>query len=275
MGYPAVARDAGRATTTARRLRLLVHGPAPGAWNMAVDEALMERARAGETTLRLYAWEPACLSFGRNQTARGRYDGDEALRRGFDVVRRPTGGRSVLHHRELTYSVTGPLDRWGSLREAYGRINLALAAGLRDLGVPAVVAKGEPGGRAPRPTVRACFRDPLPGEVTVAGRKLIGSAQWRDRGALLQHGSLLVHNDQMLVEELRVGGPRSSEVPAAGLADILPETPSPGELAGALAAAFGRELGLPVEPGELSSDEADEAAALRVRYEDSRWTWRR
>jgi lipoate-protein ligase A len=177
---------------------------------MAVDEVLMDSARAGQTTLRLYGWEPGCLSFGRNQTARGRYDGARAAERGIDVVRRPTGGRSVFHHRELTYSVTGPVETWGGLRSAYLRINRALAAGLRALGVPARVVDERGNGPIPRPTVRACFRDPLPGEVIVGGRKLIGSAQWRDGGALLQHGSVLLHNDQSTVEDLRIGGRRSA-----------------------------------------------------------------
>lgn len=235
----------------------------------------METARSGPTTLRLYAWEPGCLSFGRNQTARGRYDGPEARRRGFDVVRRPTGGRSVLHHREVTYSVTGPADAWGGLREAYTLINRALAAGLRSLGVPASVADDSGRDPAPRPSVRACFRDPLPGEVTVGRKKLIGSAQWRDGGALLQHGSLLLHNDQAIVEELRTGGPATAAVPAIGLAELLSPVPDMEELAGALADAFGAELSLPVSAEDLAPREEALAADLRAKYEDDAWTWRR
>lgn len=242
---------------------------------MSVDEALMDSARFGLTTLRFYLWEPGCISFGRNQTARGRYDGKEAARRGLDVVRRPTGGRSVLHHRELTYSVTAPADRWGGLREAYALINRALAAGLRELGVSAVVSSHEPRSPTPRPTVRACFRDPLPGEVTVTGRKLIGSAQWRDRDALLQHGSLLIHNDQAMVEELRIGGAPAPEVPAVGLAEVLDPIPEPRALAPALTAAFGVALALPVEMEELSPEENAASGRLRQRYEDDAWTWRR
>jgi lipoate-protein ligase A len=241
---------------------------------MAVDETLMESARSGLTTLRLYSWRPGCLSFGRNQTARGRYDGAAARRLGFDVMRRPTGGRSVLHHREVTYSITAPADRWGGLREAYARINHALADGLRELGVPATVAPSSRTGTAPRPTVRACFRDPLPGEVTVGGRKLIGSAQWRERGALLQHGSLLVHNDQVVVERLRVGDPPAAEVPAIGLAEVLPSVPGVADLAPILAGAFARELGLRSRVEELGREEEAAAARLRERYEEEAWTWR-
>ncbi len=242
---------------------------------MAVDESLLEGARAGLVTLRLYGWEPGCLSFGRNQTARDRYDGERAAREGIDVVRRPTGGRSVFHHREVTYSVTAPADAWGGLRPAYLKINRALAAGLRALGAPAEVVEKRGANPAPRPTVRACFRDPLPGEVVADGRKLIGSAQWRDREALLQHGSLLLHNDQALVEAMRIGGPGPVAVPATCLADLLDPLPDIDEIADALAASFSGELGLEETRQEISSAESHAAEAIQEKYMDDTWTWRR
>ena len=242
---------------------------------MAVDESLLAGARAGRVTLRLYGWDPGCLSFGRNQTARGRYDGGRASRHGFDVVRRPTGGRSVFHHREITYSVTAPANAWGGLREAYLKINRALAAGLRDLGAPADIVPRKGAAVSPRPTVRACFRDPLPGEVVAGGRKLIGSAQWRDGEALLQHGSLLLHNDQSVVEELRIGGPGPMEVPATGLADVLDPLPGPADIAEALIASFARELGMEATREDLSAAEARDARSIQDRYTDDAWTWRR
>jgi lipoate-protein ligase A len=241
---------------------------------MAVDEVLMASARDGRITLRFYRWEPGCLSFGRNQTARGRYDGAAAADRGLDVIRRPTGGRSVYHHRELTYSVAAPADAWGSLRDTYSLINRALAAGLRDLGVNAVVASAVRAVSAPRPTARACFKDPLPGEVTVDGRKLVGSAQWRDRGVLLQHGSLLVHNDQAVVEELRIGGPAAPAIPATGLAELLDPLPETMTIARTLAAAFGSELELPTRFEEMRPTERAAAETRQTRYEDPAWTWR-
>ncbi len=258
---------------TAPRLRLLVDPPLAGARNMAVDDALMATAREGVITLRLYRWEPGCLSFGRNQTARGRYDGARATELGFDVVRRPTGGRSVLHHRELTYSLTAPAA-WGSLRDVYLRINRSLAAGLRRLAVPAHVHEAT-GGPAPRPTVRACFRDPLPGEVTAGGRKLVGSAQWRESGALLQHGSILLHNDQAIVERLRIGAAPSGDVPAVGVAELLGSEPDPDALIDAIAEGFREVLGVSVVRGTMTEREEDLAAGRVGRYEDPAWTWRR
>src|SRR5215207_8059381 len=106
---------------------LLLTPPLSGAENMALDEALMRRAtETGEATFRVYTWAEPTLSFGRNQTALGTYSAGRARRRGVSVVRRPTGGRSLLHHREITYSVTAPLGSSGSLRESYARINRLL-----------------------------------------------------------------------------------------------------------------------------------------------------
>ena len=150
---------------TGPSVRLIVDPPRPGAWNMAIDDALMASGRRGDITLRLYRWSPGCLSFGRHQTARNRYDGETAAELGYDVVRRPTGGRSVLHHRELTYSVTAPAS-WGSLRDVYLRINRALAAGLRPLATEATVNDDRPG-TTPRPTCHGCQFDCHHSEATI------------------------------------------------------------------------------------------------------------
>ena len=262
-------------------IRLLFHEPWPGDRNMAVDEALMRSASDAGVTVRFYRWAPACLSFGRNQTARGAYDPEAAAARGIGVVRRPTGGRAVYHHRELTYSVTAPSGAWGSLREAYCRINRALAHGLRELGVPAAcTAESASSGRAPGPSARACFRDPLPGEVSARGRKLVGSAQWRDGGTLLQHGSLLLEDEQAKLSSLRTHQ-TGRDVDGAGgsgaiaLDELLNRVPSPADLAAALASGFEREFARPVEPGALSAAELSLADELSSRYRDPEWTWRR
>ncbi|HEV2149493.1 MAG TPA: hypothetical protein VGR37_18985, partial [Longimicrobiaceae bacterium] len=101
---------------------------------MAVDAALAESVRQGGLpVLRFYRWDPPCLSLGRNQPAAGRYDLDALRARGVDVVRRPTGGRAVLHDRELTYSVAVADGALGGPRECYAAVNRALVAGLRRL----------------------------------------------------------------------------------------------------------------------------------------------
>src|SRR4051812_12146031 len=120
------------------RWRLLLAPPRSGAENMARDSALQNRAaRTGETVFSIYSWARPTISLGRNQPAAGLYDLDRIQRGGIDVVRRPTGGRAILHHREVTYSVTAPLDGAPPLRATYERINQILIAGLSRLGVAA------------------------------------------------------------------------------------------------------------------------------------------
>ena len=257
------------------RWRLVETPPAPGAWNMAVDEALADTVRqGGPPVLRFYRWSPACLSLGRNQPSAG-YDQDEIRRRGLQVVRRPTGGRAVLHHRELTYSAAAREGALGGPRQAYAAINRALVEGLRRLGVPAQLQPAG-GARAPLPSLAPCFEQPVEGEVTAGGRKLVGSAQRSDGGVLLQHGSLPIHDDQSAVPALM--HPGAAVVPAgppAALACLLGREPAWEEVADALAAGWESALGVGLERTALSEDEERRAKAHRVRYEDPAWTWHR
>src|SRR6476661_7568836 len=121
--------------------RLMLVPPRSGAENMAMDTGLMDRAReTGESVLSVYSWERPTLSLGRNQTAAGKYDMAAIKSRGLDVVRRPTGGRALLHNREVTYSVTAPISSDETLNNSYERINGLLLEGLFSLGVQARVA---------------------------------------------------------------------------------------------------------------------------------------
>src|SRR5205814_2393375 len=124
---------------------------------------------------------------------------------GLDVVRRPTGGRAILHDREITYSVTAPVRDAGDLRESYERINRLLLSALHSIGVSASVAVAAT--RSVAPGMAPCFDEPTPGELTLAGRKLAGSAQWRSEDALLQHGSILIADDQSLLATLTLDRP--------------------------------------------------------------------
>jgi lipoate-protein ligase A len=253
--------------------RLLLSPPLGGPENMALDEALMARARrAGETVLRTYAWATPTLSLGRHQRARGVYDEGALHDAGVEVVRRPTGGRALLHHREVTYSVTAPASDAGSVAQAYARINALLVDALALLGVPAEVATG--GRRAPAPTAVPCFAEPSAGELVHDGRKLAGSAQWRDAGALLQHGSILVDDDQRTIGAL-LRSP-SPAVPApATLRGALGRAPSHVEVHEAFARAVEGATGTPAEPMELDARTLEEAGRLAERYRDADWTWRR
>jgi lipoyl(octanoyl) transferase len=251
---------------------LLVTPPLSGAENMALDEALLERANAsGSAVLRVYTWSEPTLSFGRNQAVRGTYDPERARARGVAIVRRPTGGRSLLHHREITYSVTAPADLAGSFRESYARINRLLVGGLSRLGVLVEIAA--PRERSLPPSAAPCFERPAAGELVVDGRKLVGSAQWRDEGGMLQHGSILVEDDQSLISALAHDVARAPA--AATLTASLGRAPTVNEVASALFDAV-RELECPAAD-ELQIDPSLEAARTRLaaRYLDDCWTWRR
>ncbi|MGH7663559.1 MAG: lipoate--protein ligase family protein [Gemmatimonadaceae bacterium] len=251
--------------------------PRTGAWNMAIDEALLARARnTGEIALRVYAWSSPTLSFGRNQSALRHYDRERIRESGLNVVRRPTGGRAVIHDREVTYSVTAPASSIGTLNESCARISRLLKAALLELGVDvsSATAGGTVHGEWLGPT--PCFRTPSPGELVCGGRKLVGSAQWREDGALLQHGSILISNDQSTIDSLLIdrGGSQSAEAPATLEAE-LGRVPLGEEVVDALFNAV-RNLEDP-DATELTLDGSLVAAELlaRRRYEDERWTWRR
>jgi len=242
---------------------------------MAFDEALMARARrTGEHVLRVYGWSSPTLSLGRNQHANGIYLVDELERRGIGVVRRPTGGRALLHYREVTYSVTAPCAADSGLAAEYGRINLLLGSALEALGVRVAVAA--PASRSAPPSATPCFAEPARGELTFDGRKLVGSAQWRHDGALLQHGSILVDDDQASIPALmREPPPVALAGRPATLRDALGRAPVLNEVAEALFDAVRANL----DPRALYLEREEaliqDSARLATRFRDDTWTWRR
>jgi lipoate-protein ligase A len=188
---------------------------------------------------------------------------------GVDAVRRPTGGRVLLHEGEVTYSVTAPAPPNESVRDGFARINRLLMAALARLGVGAAEA---PRGRSLRPGADACFAEPSAGELIVDGRKLVASAQRRDNGALLQHGSILLVDCQQRIADL-ASAPISAPLPGATLEGALGRRVTRDEVRDALRAALEAGHG-PAQP--LDSAEVTEMAkALIPKYLDPEWTWRR
>ena len=252
--------------------RLLLTQPADGVKNMAIDEALLERARStGEGVVRVYSWTRPTISFGRNQRARGAYDPSRAAQAQLDVVRRVTGGRALVHHREITYSVTAPVRDGEDLRASYAKINALLVDALSRMGVPVAVA-GRTDRLAP-PGAAPCFELPAKGELIYDGRKLVGSAQVRNEGAWLQHGSVLIRNDQHLLREAAVG----DSVPladAATLAEVLERDVTPEEFALALFGAVCDRWDVNASEITIDGAVAERAQALEARYADAEWTWR-
>ena len=183
--------------------RLYLSPPAAGAWNMAADEAMLEHIVRGDSppTLRLYSWDPPCLSLGRSQPF---LDADTKVLKenGWNLVRRATGGRAILHTDELTYSVIAPNDNQhvrGSILESYQHLAQALLFALKSLGVNVEMKKERMDQNAKSNPV--CFETPSAYEITVHGKKLIGSAQARKNNGVLQHGSLPLRGDLGRVTE--------------------------------------------------------------------------
>jgi len=243
----------------------------PGAYNMAMDHALARELSAGEALLRLYRWERPTLSFGRNEPADGLYDRALAESLGVDFVRRPTGGRAVLHDEELTYAVVVEVGALGGLRETYRRINEALVAGLKGLGAPVDMASTT--AAAPGVDAGPCFDVPADGEVVAKGRKLVGSAQVRIGRAILQHGSIILGGDQSVIG--RIGGKGSVPSPPATLGRLLGEAPARPDLEASLLDGFRQSMGGSWRADEPGPRERDVAAQLESQYRDPTWTWRR
>ena len=251
------------------RWRIVDSGPSDGATNMAVDHALLDRAAtSGEAVLRIYAWSRPTLSFGMHE--RSGLSRAALAAQGIDAVRRPTGGRALLHDHEVTYSVTAPAAG-AALGESYRAINAILLQALGQLGVPATESPRR--ARATAPDGAPCFAEPNVGELVAAGRKLVGSAQRRDEHALLQHGSILLEDDQPRIATLR-GLPPSPST-AASLNELLARNVGYAQVRDALIAALrataGASIAGPLNVGEL----ATAVAAHRVRYASDEWTFRR
>ena len=242
--------------------RLIRDGAFPGARNMARDVAMLEAVARGDAppTLRLYGWDPPCLSLGRHQ-------GLEAADLGFcrangiDVVRRPTGGRALLHHLELTYAVVAPLGEGPiprALQDAYRRICEPLVAACRSLGIAARLTPGEVNLQLPGPaSTIPCFEAPAGGEVVVGGRKLIGSAMRAHGGAVLQHGAILLDWDGRLqAGSMGMLDDRSLRASVTTFAEQLGRPCPPPELEQAVLEAFRHVFGITLVDSPLTEAEA-------------------
>ncbi|HVN16811.1 MAG TPA: lipoate--protein ligase family protein [Anaerolineales bacterium] len=266
--------------------RLIRTPAAHGAWNMAVDEAILEHIHRGESrpTLRLYAWQPACLSLGHAQPISD-MDLERLHARGWEVVRRVTGGRAILHTDELTYSVTAPADEprvAGSVLESYNRLAQALLAAVRELGLPVEMKESalpSAGGNL-NPV---CFEVPSTYEITVHGKKLIGSAQARKKEGVLQHGSLPLVGDLTRICQALVFTDETARAQAAArllarattVESVLGRAVGWETAAQAFVHGFESELNLKFEEGELSTSEATRAEELvHTKYAHPSWTER-
>jgi lipoyl(octanoyl) transferase len=280
---------------TKQAWRLLQTPPASGAYNMAVDEAILLAVAAGEAppTLRFYGWQPACLSLGYFQPV-AEVDEAACASSGVDLVRRPTGGSAILHDDELTYSLVAlesdPLLA-GDILTSYHRISEVLARGLAGLGIHVTLAPVPTATENPQPDEALaarpaaarpapCFMRPARHEILAGGKKLVGSAQVRQHGALLQHGAIPLAGDVAaltgflaLTESQRARTTQRLRAAATTLEEAAGRRVTSEDTAASLAAAFVEAWPIDLLPAPLS--EAESLAAQRLlsdRYANSAWT---
>lgn len=259
--------------------RFMVSPPASGAWNMAVDEAILRELEAGtgRPTLRLYAWEPYCISLGQAQKASQEIDLELLKNRGVDLVRRFTGGRAVYHSNEWTYSMIGPIesDSWSkTLASTYEQIAKILASALKVLGGQAELERGDhtegfQKGKANRP----CFASTSRSELVLDGRKLVGSAQRRTSSSYIQHGSILVGREHLDLADFLLLSAEEKEVYRTQLDQhsiSLSEVgvcPTQDQMAHALELAMAGEFGAFPELVGLSPSELARVQELLPKYQ--------
>ncbi len=268
--------------------RLLQTGAGAGAWNMALDEAMLRLMGQGKSppTLRLYWWQPPCLSVGYFQAARREVDLARLAEAGIDLVRRPSGGRAILHDRELTYSVVASLDDplvSGGVAQSYGKLAAGLLAAMQALGVVAQAALQDRRGhgvlRPAQDSARspACFATTSHYELTVGGRKVVGSAQMRQGGVLLQHGSVLLGLDEAkFAQLLHDGAAAKLSQHATCLEEVLGRPIALEEVDRAMVEGFSQALGITLIAEEPTPEELALAQRLlEEKYATPEWNLRR
>ena len=243
--------------------RLIIDPPAAGAWNMAVDEALLTSAsESGQVTLRFYRWKEATLSLGYFQSHAQRMMHPASAR--CPLVRRATGGGAIVHHHELTYSFVAPLsDRLSADAEGlYCSFHETLIDTLGIFGVDAYLC--QPVTSLPRDQEPfLCFQRRAKGDVLCGAFKITGSAQRRHGGAVLQHGSVLL-----------MQSPQAPELP--GVAELAGRVLTTVELATAWTPALASRLGVQFERGALTPAESGMAATVeREKFASAGWNERR
>jgi lipoyl(octanoyl) transferase len=273
------------------RWRLLDTGPADGFTNMAVDEALLEVfvAEGAPTTVRFYSWSPPALSLGYAQSIEREIDLRQCTSLGIDVVRRPTGGRAVLHDHEVTYSLVisanDPRVTAGILA-AYLTISQALIRGLSYLGITAELLPLRRG--VPLPSDKAspvCFATPSSYEVAVGGRKIIGSAQRRAHDVIMQHGSIPLSWDlekmravfgRLSLDRGSAQKERDYRLPMTSLQEVGGRAYDYAEVVGALARGIAETWEVDLLPGQFAAAERHLSTHLcTTKYRSQAWTWHR
>ena len=272
--------------------RFIDSGRRDPAFNMALDEALLYWHSENKIppTIRFYGWNPPTLSVGYFQNIEKEINLDAVKKHGLGFVRRPTGGRGVLHDQELTYSVIVSEEHPEmpkTVTEAYRVISEGILEGFRELGLDAYFAiprteKEKQSLKNPRSSV--CFDAPSWYELVVEGRKVAGSAQTRQKGVILQHGSILLDLDEDKLfdlfiyknDRLRERMQRNFKQKAVAINELAKEKITIEEASNAFKKGFEKGLNIHLEPYELTEEETEFVADLaRTKYAADEWNYRR
>lgn len=260
-------------------------------YNMAMDEALLNFVSRGEIdpVIRFYTWNPATLSIGYFQRLQKEIDIDKVKEKGYGLVRRQTGGRGVLHDKELTYSVIVPESHPNmpsTVTEAYKIISQGLLEGFKNLGFEtyfAIPRSKEERDKLKQPRSSVCFDAPSWYELVVEGRKIAGSAQTRQKGVILQHGSILQDIDiddlfdmfKFKNERLKAKMKENFVQKAVAINDISNQHITLNEMENAFEAGFKKGLNIDFKPLELTEKQLEEVQELEDKYSSEAWMYRK
>lgn len=260
-------------------------------YNMAMDEALLNFVSRGEIdpVIRFYTWNPSTLSIGYFQRLQKEIDIDKVKEKGYGLVRRQTGGRGVLHDKELTYSVIVPESHPNmpsTVTEAYKIISQGLLEGFKNLGFEtyfAIPRSKEERDKLKQPRSSVCFDAPSWYELVVEGRKIAGSAQTRQKGVILQHGSILQDIDiddlfDMFIfknERLKAKMKENFVQKAVAINDISNQHITLNEMENAFKSGFKKGLNIDFKPLELTEKQKEEVQELEEKYRSEAWMYRK
>ncbi len=272
--------------------RFIDSGARSPAYNMALDEALLSWHSEGKIppTIRFYSWDPATLSIGYFQKAEKEVNFDKIREYGLGFVRRPTGGRGVLHDQELTYSVIvseAHPKMPQSVTEAYRVISEGILEGFKGAGLDAyfsVPRTEEERDELKNPRSSVCFDAPSWYELVVEGRKIAGSAQTRQKGVILQHGSIILDIDEDMLfdvfrypsERVRERMQRNFKNKAVAINALRAEPLTLHEAKNFFRIGFEKGLNIKLDPYTLTEEEEEEVLSIaRERYERDEWNFRK
>ncbi|MBT2754762.1 lipoate--protein ligase family protein [Mesobacillus foraminis] len=272
--------------------RYIDSGYGSPSFNMALDEALLDWHSAGKIppVIRFYGWNPATLSVGYFQKVEKEINMEAVKTHGLGFVRRPTGGRGVLHEHELTYSVIVSEEHPEmpkTVTEAYRVISEGILKGFHNLGLEAYFAvpkTAEERNALKNPRSAVCFDAPSWYELVVEGRKVAGSAQTRQKGVILQHGAILLDLDEDKLfslfnypsERVKERMQKTFKSKAVAINDISSRKIEMDEAKIAFREGFAEGLNIELEPYTLTKDEMDYVIDLaKSKYESDEWNFKR